>query len=150
MRHLLANLLKALERKSKVKRSVFFGVMLLTCSAVSFAQPVDLRKKQHVVTRFYQAYFGPAEMCKAADPDIAHTIKLTVESIWFKHSDSIKLIMDSPYFNQAKIDFQSHNRETDLKGMNSSCTDIHRLMKTFFDSEIAPQVFAEIVETISK
>jgi hypothetical protein len=133
-----------------MKASVFIGVLVLTVSTAVYAQPADLKAQKHAVTRFYQAYFGPAERCKTADPEIAQALKLTLDSIRLTYPNAIQLVMDSPHFNQAKIDFQNTKRDSDLKSLNSWCSEHHSLIKWLFQSESSPELVANLVDVISK
>jgi hypothetical protein len=133
-----------------MKINIFIGILVLTCSAVTFAQPDESREKEEIVASFYQAYFGPPEYCKAADPNVVLAIKLTFDSLELRYPREIKLVRDSPYFSQAKSDFERTELKIDVKNINSWCSGVHEFMKLLFDGTETPALMADLVDTLSK
>lgn len=110
------------------------------------ADDANEKMKSKIVSRMYQATFGANEYCQKALPETRKAFEDTLARFVSKNTKLVKLIEESPYYEQAKATMQS-NKYKKVEDVDNDCKGLNWMLGSMLDTENGQKALTEY-ETI--
>ncbi|MES2262198.1 MAG: hypothetical protein V4724_27070 [Pseudomonadota bacterium] len=137
----------------KIPFIVALSFTLLSITSIA-AVPVDAnqleRNKAKIVSRLYQASYGPEERCKKSVPAAAAEFSNELQRFSKNNANLISLLTKSPYYDLAKKDYSSDSADDTPQTLAEECEFYVVLLRSMNETPEGKAAVKEFEEILSK